>query len=50
MVKHLGPNKSTCVACSSAAGLTRRGLLGLSAGAVGPLFCQLFKITAVGAV
>ena len=37
MAKHQCSNKSNCVLCPSAGGLTRRRLLGLSAGAVGPL-------------
>ncbi len=37
MDKHQGCSKSTCVACHSAGVLTRRQLLGVSAGVVGPL-------------
>ena len=37
MVEHQCSNKSNCVACPAAGGLTRRRMLGLSAAAVGPL-------------
>ena len=44
MVEHKCSNKSNCVACPSAGGLTRRRMLGLSAAAVGPMIVSLAAI------